>query len=154
MSTTSSPATVRNVDRDLGWEVQRGMAAGEDQPQPVVLAGRGVVAERGHRQLAALVGGPAEEVDRPVPGGQGQPGRRVGRRPVRLPADERLRERITGGVLGQRPVARHPDEPGDDACPVRTVRLGDGVRRRAHSSSPRTGRISMRPWRAIGCRLT
>ena len=141
-------------ERDLRVEGERGVTAREDQAQPLV-AGRDRLAARGrHRQLGPLVVGPAQEVDRPVPRGHGQPGRRVGRRPVRLPADERGGERVAGGVLGERPVARQPDQARHDAGPVRPVGAGDRLGRRRHPPSFSTGRISMRPWCAIGCRVT
>ncbi len=148
--------------RDLGRHGERRVAAREDQPQAVVAGrlDRGVcgcldgIGDGRLRQLRALVARPAQEVDRPVASGEREPRPGVGRHAVALPAQERRGEGVAGRVLGEGPVAGGADQAGDDPRPLRPVGPGDGVGGRGHPSKLATGRISIRPRRAIGWRDT
>jgi hypothetical protein len=110
-------------ERDLGVELQRGMATGEDELQPLV----------GNRRLVQFVlpslrrveqaelflqrAIPAVTVDRTVAGGRHQPGTRVGRRPLAGPALGGDRERLLGGLLGKVEVAEEADQGRENAAP-------------------------------------
>jgi hypothetical protein len=85
------PAQEPQRQRDLGAGRERGVAAGEDQPQPVIMHGtllRRIVAGMQQRGLGVpvLAGRlPAEAVDRPVAGGGDDPAGRA-RAAARRPA--------------------------------------------------------------------
>ena len=137
------------------------MAAGEDQPQPVVGHGVADVVDRGRRrprhrghlpQLRRLdrragAAGRAARLRAVVvsqaPGRRGTPSR--GQR------SQRLGERVLRALLGQVPVAGEPDQRGDDRGPTRRRNAACDRRSRRRSRRPRTGRISISPTRAIGC---
>jgi hypothetical protein len=149
--------------------LQRRVAAGEDQPQPVV-DDRALVIHRRllvlgvqAHQLGKAVGAvghrpvPAQAVDRPPPGGGGDPRPRVGRDAVAPPLRDGGLERVLHRVLGQLEVADLADQRGEDDRALLAERAGDGVRDRirpAHTreNSPAgiTGRTSIVPQRAIG----
>jgi hypothetical protein len=103
------------------------MAAGKDQPEPVIVHVRirlllllQVLGAR-LKPLEALEDlllqlqrpGTAKAIDRLVPGDPGDPGARVVRDPVARPAlqcdDERLLDRLLGGVE----IPEDPDQTGD-----------------------------------------
>ncbi len=139
-----SPTSVRNVERDLRVARQRGMTAREDQPQAIVFdatvlhsavvtvagitsGGRIGPGEHGHLlELGGTGRGAAEPVERAVARGGGEPGRRTVRDPVAGPRLERPRERVLRALLGEVPVAGHPDEGRDDATPIRAKGGDDG----------------------------
>ena len=135
------------------FQRQRRVAAGEDEPQPVVhdlaLLLRRLLVEqpRQRGQFPALDRRPPQHVDRPVAGRSHQPPARVGRHPVDRPPFQRRRHRVLRAVLGQRPVAGDPDEGGHDPGPPFREGLGDGQ----HQARLPNGRSSSRPVQAIGC---
>src|SRR5215475_5875473 len=100
------------------------MAAGEDQLQALVgkcRLLRVVLHGLGHLQQACLLGERAvapQAVDRPVAGGDRQPGARVRRRAVAGPALGRDRERLLCGFLGEIEVAEEADQIGEEASPL------------------------------------
>ena len=115
------PAEQAQGERHPGLRRERRVAAGEDQPEPVVLdrAGRlvgGVVVDhQGRLVLGVALGLAADPVDGPVAGGGGQPAARVGRHAVdaasarrrpgapRRPPPRRRRCRRSGGSARRRP---------------------------------------------------
>jgi hypothetical protein len=115
------------------------MAAGEQQPQPVVgdaarvgFPGRASVRAplTRHGELPQLGGfdvAPAEPVDGPVPGRGHDPRPGPVRHPVGRPAGERLRERLLRAFLGEVPVSGHPDQGGDDLAPLLAERVRDDL---------------------------
>ena len=118
--------------RHPGGERQGRVAAREDQAQAIVVDVRGFrrLGSRAQHPKRRLFGSRrAQPVDRAVARRGGQPCRRAIRDAVLRPAHERRREGVLGRVLGDRPVARAPDQPRDDPGPVRPVRgrdrLGD-----------------------------
>ena len=105
-------------ERDLRLARQRGMAAGEDHAEQLVVGrlGLGAGIGGGRRQQGQLLlagPGPAQPVDRLAPGGGGQPAARVGRRRV-PPVLEGLDERVLDGVGGQPDVADPRGQRGGD----------------------------------------
>src|SRR5262249_41756317 len=60
----------------------------------------------------------ADPVDRPVAGGDREPGARIGRGSLAWPALRRDRERLLGHVLRQVEVACEPDQGSEDAPPL------------------------------------
>ena len=103
------------------------MAAGEDQPEPVVLddAGRlvGCVVgdHEGRLVLGVAVGLAADPVDGPVAGGRGQPAAGVGRYAVDRPLLDGGQERLAGRLLGDVDVAEAADQRGDDPAVLLAV---------------------------------
>src|SRR5207253_4699354 len=82
-----------------------------------------------HRRLLELGGsgrGPAQPVHGPVAGRRRQPGAGVARDAVARPPLEGDGEGVLRALLGQVPVARDPDEGGDDPSPLLSERLCDG----------------------------
>ena len=111
-------------ERHLGIECEGGMAAREDELEPLV-RNRGLVHEvlAGFRHLEQTGLGrkraiAADAVDRAVARGRHQPGPRVGGRPVAWPALRGHRERFLGGLLGEVEVAEKADHAGQDATPL------------------------------------
>ena len=122
--------------RDPGLQRQGRMAAGEDQPQPVVGDAALVViggADRilGRRQDQGVpepggLGGPAAQpVQGPVARRGGEPGAGLARHAVARPGPQGLRERLLGALLGQVPVAGHADQRRDDPAPLVAEGPGD-----------------------------
>jgi hypothetical protein len=126
------------------------MAAGEDEPEPVIAdavavglrqvptrqisAGR--LQQRRLAELGGLVRPAAQHVDRAIAGGGGQPGAGTGGHAVALPRLQRAGERVLRALLGQVPIAGDPDQRGDDLAPLgpeggadRCLNLRAGVRR-------------------------
>jgi hypothetical protein len=115
------PAQEPERQRHLNAGRQRGVAAREDQAQPVVshsalllwfIAG---VQQRSLR-MAVLPGRlPAETVDRPVAGGRDDPTRGTRRQPGGRPPLHRRGERVLDGFLGDVDVTEDADHDGDRA---------------------------------------
>jgi hypothetical protein len=144
-------------------EVQRRVAAQEDQRQPVVpRAGRRAGRRRlahGRLLLPRAPRLPPPPVERLMPRRGGQPGRRVGRDPGGRPLAQRGRARLLHGLLGLLEVAEEPGHGRHRAPPVRAedrVQLGRGPggRRVAQLRPPTsiTGRTSTDPVVAAGIR--
>ena len=102
------------------------MAAGEDQPQPIVGVGDvriigigrlgGRLEPRETLEDPSLVGEialAAKPVDGAVSGDPRDPGSRIGRRPVARPALQRSRERVLDGVLGGVEIAEDSNQDRD-----------------------------------------
>src|SRR6266513_724032 len=117
------------------------MAAGEDQPQPIV--GNGalghllVLVGGGHQglELAHLVleaAGPANAVDRLVPRGRRYPAARIRRHAALGPDLERDEERVLYRLLGEVEVAEDPDERSDRPPRLLAEQAIDRVLRRAY----------------------
>jgi hypothetical protein len=144
----AQPGQRAQRQRHLRLETQCRVAAGEDQPQPVVLdaGGLGRLGRLvdGHRHLPEL--GRADDlapdpVGGPVPGDGGQPRAGPARHALHRPLPDRGRERLLGALLGQVPVAGDPDQRRDDLAPFLAERGGDGVLGHGCQS----GRISIIP---------
>ena len=133
-------------ERDLSLRRERRVAAGEDQPQPVVLQGalRSLSPVRGRllRRLLDLeealqqlaLAAPrliaAEAVDRLAPSGRDQPGGGAARDAVPGPALEGDGQRLLERILGELEVAAAgPDQRGEDARRVVAEDPLDGVAR-------------------------
>src|SRR5262249_33978514 len=100
------------------------MAAGEDQLEPLIGETRllHLMLLRLIRQLEQprLLGArtvATHSIDRPVAGGDRQPGAGIGRRSLPRPALRRESERLLGRVLGQVEVAGVADQGGENAAP-------------------------------------
>ena len=137
------PGQCAQGQRHPGVQRERRMAAGEDQPQPVVgeLAaavtvvptrgrpGGAATARAGQRrhlvQLGRLGAAAAQPVQGAVTGHRGQPGAGPARDPVPRPAPHRLGERVLGTVLGEIPVTGRPDQGGHHPSPLLVERRGD-----------------------------
>jgi hypothetical protein len=106
--------------RDLGVRSERRVAAGEDQPQPVVLDGflvrpGGRVFDRDLGDGAGLVeliepGSAAHRVDRLEASSRDQPRARVRRDAVARPLLERCPEGVVERLLGRLEIAEQPDQ--------------------------------------------
>jgi hypothetical protein len=147
-----SPATVRSVERE------RGVAAGEEQPQAIVRDLVHVVSHRlelgdlrGGRRLLASDPLASQPIDRPVARRREQPRRRVLRDATAGPVAERLLAGLLPGLLGEVEVVRDADQGRDGASSVVAVgALDDGVDG-GHPPSC-IGRTSIEPARAVGIR--
>ena len=143
-------------ERDLRLERERRVAAGEDEAQPVVADAALVALARGiggqHRHLLELVGSrcrPAHPVDCPVARRGREPSTGFARDAVALPPFQRQREGVLRALLGDVPVAGHPDEGGDDPSPLVAKCARDGGLHVGDYSS-QIGLTSMLPFRAPG----
>src|SRR5262249_7706286 len=109
---------------------------GEHQPKPVVADAAvipwvpaGIVGRRQRGCLPQLDGlgrAAAQPVESPVARHGRQPGPGAARNALGGPGLQRLRERVLRALLGQVPVAGHPDQGGDDPSPFLAERLRDG----------------------------
>ncbi len=123
------PAQRPERQRDLGIELERRVAAGEDELEPLVRDRRLVhVVLHGFRHVEqARLGDEravaADAVDRAVACRRHQPGARVGGRPVARPALGCDGERLLGGFLGEVEVAEEADQAGEHAAPLVAERL-------------------------------
>ena len=118
------PAQQPEGQRDLGGLVERRVAAGEDQPEPVVGHGP-LLLRRGtaRRVRAVQVMGlrvplaadrlAAQPVDGPVAGGRDDPRAGTGRLAVRRPPGGRHGERVLDRFLGGVDIAEEADQGGD-----------------------------------------
>src|SRR5215475_1765580 len=101
---------------------ERGVAAGEHQPQAVVAHGSvlvGFVRGTQKLRLGVLVRADrfaAQLVDRPVAGSGDDPAGRTGRHAIGRPAFESGRERIGDSVLGRVDVTEPAHEYGDSSA--------------------------------------
>ena len=142
--------------RHLGLDGQRGVTAGEDQPQPLIpdttVVTRRLVCRRQHRDLLQL-GGPgrsaAQLVERTVTRRRGEPRAGVAGNAVAGPGLQRPRDGVLRALLGEVPVTRGRDEGRDDPAPFLAKRTGDrGLDRGGYSSQ--IGLTSIVPTRAPG----
>jgi hypothetical protein len=140
---------------DLRLGGQRGVAAGEDELQPLVGKRRRVhlfLRRLRHLQQAGLGGQgavAADAVDGAVARGGHQPGARVGGGPVLGPALRGDREGLLGGFLGEVEVAEEADHRSQHTSPLVAEDLLEGGYQYVS-----LGRISMAPpRRAAGIRV-
>ena len=110
--------------RDLGGRAERGMAAGEQQPEPVVAHGPLLGGFGARCFLAGLEQGglgvpagprrfAAQPVDGLIPGGGDDPAGRAGRQAAGRPARRGAGEGVLDRVLGDVDVAEHADQDRD-----------------------------------------
>jgi hypothetical protein len=109
-------------ERHLRLRGQSRVAAGEDEPQPVVVHGshllehaRLAVAGSEHRHLAEQLPAPclaAQPVDGMVAGGRGDPAARIGRHAIARPLSQGDGEGLLDRVLGDVDVAEGTDQGG------------------------------------------
>jgi hypothetical protein len=95
----------------------------------------------GHQrlELADLVlepPGPADPVDRLVPGGGRDPSRWIARHPPHGPDLERDEERVLDRLLGEVEIAEHSDERRDRPSRLLAEQAVDGLCRRAYRVAP------------------
>ncbi len=143
---------------------ERGVAAGEDQPQPVVLHrpggdGRAVVAQPVCRLLLHVAAGLASQpVDGSARGGGGEPAAGVGRYAVPGPPLDRRDPGVGRRLLGEVEVTEAACERGDDPRPLLAVGAGDRLVDRGYrhpssisctDSSVWKGRTSTLPRQAL-----
>lgn len=134
----AEPGERAQRERHLCFERERGMAAGEDEPEPVVLDpavfavstvdGCWFVRDRQPRrfpEFARSRGGAPDPVDGTVAGGGGEPCSGVLGHAVARPGAHGERECVLGAFLGQVPVAGDADEGGHDGAPLVAERLRD-----------------------------
>ena len=169
------PADRAQRQRDLNLGGEGRMAAGEDQPQHVVVErGVSLASSRGCRVeqqlvrqlclLAAKRDLPADAVDRLVAADIDQPGPRIGRRIGGRPALQRHRERILQRVLGEIEIADEADQRrqrparlvaeyffdfGWASCGLRCCRHSGACRRR----EPSDGNCTIRNLEIPGLRI-
>ena len=155
--------------RDPGVHRERRMAAGEDQPQPIVgdrhrrppsdparwpRSSDSIAASRAERLgLLDQPLSPAEPIDGPVAGGRRDPRARVVRHAPRRPGLQRADERVLDGLLGEVEVAGHPDERRDRPALLLAEQAVDdlvgGVRSGAVASSAGVSSRPMPPRSAL-----
>ena len=119
---------------------ERRMAAGEDQPQPIVRDGAVVdlvLLAQGHErlELAHLVlepAGPPDPVDGLVAGRGRDPRAGVARQPALRPHLERDQEGVLDGLLGEVEVAEDADERRDRPSRLLAEQAVDGLGRRGY----------------------
>ena len=145
----------------LRGQRQRRVAAGEDEPQPVVadLVGLVLARPRGRasvdeqRPRPAQRGLPAEKVEGVAAGDGGQPGSRPGRHPGAGPDRQGLGVGVLHALLGQVEIGGHPRRRRDHEGPLVAVGLSDGGDDRGvrdhqlRQSKTRIGRTSTPPAR-------
>ena len=141
-------------ERHLDAGRQGGMAAGEDQPQPVVGHRpllRRFVAHVHERRLGMSILArrfAPEPIDRAVLRRGDDPAHRARRRAARRPAPQRLGERVLHRFLGEVDVAEDADQHGDRAAVLRAEHAFDLAVRKRHARgqrppSPWKGRTSI-----------
>ena len=155
ISASCRPATVRSVNatraerESAGWQHVKISRRRSSSTSCVSVDSSSTIISRS-RDCSVLAD--AQPVDRSVSGGRCQPrGRSIGDS-VPRPTDEGRCEGVLSGVLRKRPIARPPDQARDDAGPIGSVRGSNCRVELRQSSNSQNGRISMRPWRAMGCR--
>src|SRR4051794_13857612 len=140
------------------------MAAGEDQPQPVVANAAVVVVvvgpvvwvlgQRRHRDLlhlGALGRAAAQPVDRAVARRRREPRAGTARNAIARPALQRQCEGVLRTFLCEVPVAGHPDQGRENAPPFVAERVGDRRLDAGGHSSSQSGLTSIVPNLAAGC---
>jgi hypothetical protein len=117
---SGEPAQGSQGERDARLGGERGVAAGEEQPQPVVwdrahgLVGLLAAAQRLQlAQLLRVAPLAAQAVDRAVARGAHDPAAGIGRDSVARPALDRSGERLLHRLLGEVEVAEDPDQGCD-----------------------------------------
>ena len=130
------PADEPKRQRDLRCRSQRRVAAGEDQPQPVIGKGRDRVGLRAafglrpgldeQRKLARERGLAADRIEGAPPRRRGEPGAGIDGDPAPRPRRQRLGVRLLHALLGKVDVARDAHRRGEHEGPLATVRVGDG----------------------------
>src|SRR6185295_19760456 len=130
-------------ERDPGGRGERGVTAGEDQPQPVVAHGallRLRLALREPQRLGLAVVADrlaAQPVERLVAGRRDDPARGGGWHAVDGPAGDRRHERLLHALLGEVDVAERPHEHGDRAA----VLLPEDLRDRHRNGCTSMGNV-------------
>ena len=113
-------------ERDLGLDGEGGVAAREDEPQPVVLDLLSTTPRERRRRLVVDQQGKAlsqrglaaQLVDRDVPRGGRQPRTGAPGDAGRAPGDQRARKGRLHALLGEVEVGRHPDGRSEHVRPV------------------------------------
>ena len=154
------PAISRRVSATWAVRGERRVAAGEDQPEPVVGHGSDLLGFVGFVHGAAAsawrssrVDSAAEPVDRPVAGGGDDPAGGAGRQAVGRPPLEGDDERLLDRLLGDVDVAEEADQGGDRSAGLAAedpLDLGGvhGRRSSGRLGSSWNGRTSTGPWQA------
>ena len=124
-------ADLAQGQRDAGLFRQAGVAAGEDQPQPVVLdrlalvRGRRLVGDGGNLVFDIAPGGHAllspQLVDRPKAARRYQPCHGVSGHSFAWPAFGRRDESCLQGILGQFEAAQQSHQRGEDVAAITPV---------------------------------
>ena len=136
--------------RDPRLRCERRVAAGEQQPQSVVLdwsgvlVGRVVVVHEGRLVLRAALLLAADPVDRAVARGGGEPAAGVGRYAELRPLLQRGHERLTRRLLRDVDVTEAADERGDQSAVLLAENPLDGCRSALHHCAVFGGRRSGR----------
>ncbi len=128
------------------------MAAGEDQPQPVVgdVVVFGVAELLGSvRLIRDFAAAFAQAIDRFESPGRNEPGARIRRGAVDRPALDRGRERVLERLLGEIEIAEEADQSGENAAGLGAV---DRLDRVYGWSNSMIGRTSTVPCFAPGIR--
>jgi hypothetical protein len=136
--------------RDLGLRRERGVAAGEDQLEPLVgdggllvvgeLLGACEQLRLARERLLA-----PDPVDRRVAGRRDDPGARIARRSLARPALGRADEGVLYRVLGEIEVTEDAAEDRDRACALVAICAGELFYDATSASRITTGRTSMCP---------
>ncbi len=141
--------------RDPRIHRQCGVAAGEDQPQPIV-AEFGVIVDRGDDLLRQQIGqcpfgggASATDVESAVARGCGEPRPGTGRDAALPPHPQGRGVRVLHALLGRPEVGRHSGGRGQHEGPLATMRIrhrGGDLRAGRHcQASTRIGRTSTPP---------
>ena len=161
-----SPASVRSVSAtcastaSAGWQhvkMSRSRSSATPLSSSVSPPGRGsgVDSMAASRTLVAPACVAAEPVERAVARRRGEPGAGSARDAVPGPPFQRPGEGILRALLGEVPVARDPDQGGDDTTPLLPERTGDrflGLQRHGPGYMSQIGRTSTEPTAAPGIR--
>ncbi len=147
---------MRSGQSHLRFLIQRGMAAGEHQPQAVVL--EFLRSKFSHRKLPRNIEGKIQfrvtffaprAIDQLAKGDRCNPRPRIPRNALARPCFERRGEGVLHGFFSQIEGAGPPDQSCDDAARLLPKDSFDGFR-----DQPNTmiGRTSTEPWDAAGIR--
>ena len=157
------PADEAQGQRHLALRGQRGMAAGEDQPEAVVSDGARIVGGKRLRpravglvrkrlDLAVDSTAAAQVVARAVARNRHQPGAGVVGQPVGGPVDQGRRHRLLHRLLGGVEVAEHARHRGDEPAVLAPEDVLDEVPGAAEGRRyiSQMGRTSMKPYSPMG----